>query len=341
MEPADFWGFSKAGRDQAELHLNYEIIEPYSLAIEARGAAIVRPNVKIPFALRLSDGQLVEAGDVVAGRGCNCVCPSCGLGVVAKKGDVNEWHFAHDGHSEAIPHSLCEVSFFSCCRQFVTDTVCRSPGLSIKTPDYVVEEKRHGFSTVGLKDFAARESVIKPSNLSKDSRYDLVAHIACHTIFIHLSYPDRKLPDLPTQGPEGVLSIDLEFIARQYKEIKSQPELLRRLTMLMFEQETDCKRWLYHPREIGVRARLRKRLETEVPELDQAAQELRRMIVSKKGTPIATRPVNQIPPNSYERNAPGAFHCLLCSAKWRGHEFTDKRCSHCSSHLGSRFIADL
>ncbi|MDD2162642.1 DEAD/DEAH box helicase family protein [Pseudomonas sp. MIL19] len=35
---ADFWAFSKAGRALAELHLNYETVEPYPLTIEAKGA---------------------------------------------------------------------------------------------------------------------------------------------------------------------------------------------------------------------------------------------------------------------------------------------------------------
>ncbi|MBG6714751.1 DEAD/DEAH box helicase [Pseudomonas aeruginosa] len=35
---ADFWAFSKAGRALADLHLNYETVEPYPLIIEAKGA---------------------------------------------------------------------------------------------------------------------------------------------------------------------------------------------------------------------------------------------------------------------------------------------------------------
>ncbi|MCU1766479.1 DEAD/DEAH box helicase family protein [Pseudomonas protegens] len=34
---ADFWAFSKAGRALAELHLNYETVEPHPLTIEAKG----------------------------------------------------------------------------------------------------------------------------------------------------------------------------------------------------------------------------------------------------------------------------------------------------------------
>ena len=35
---ADFWAFSKAGRDLADLHLNYETVELYPLTIESKGA---------------------------------------------------------------------------------------------------------------------------------------------------------------------------------------------------------------------------------------------------------------------------------------------------------------
>lgn len=34
---ADFWAFSKAGRALADLHLNYETVQPYPLTIEAKG----------------------------------------------------------------------------------------------------------------------------------------------------------------------------------------------------------------------------------------------------------------------------------------------------------------
>jgi len=43
----DFWGFSKASRELAQWHLNYETIEPYPLpeTIEARASLNVRPDL--------------------------------------------------------------------------------------------------------------------------------------------------------------------------------------------------------------------------------------------------------------------------------------------------------
>lgn len=55
-------------------------------------------NIKLPFGLR--DGQLVDIATVESGLACNCVCPSCGQQLVAKKGDIKEHHFAHHDSEE-------------------------------------------------------------------------------------------------------------------------------------------------------------------------------------------------------------------------------------------------
>lgn len=34
--------------------------------------------------------------EVERGRACDCTCPSCGGRVIARQGDINVWHFAHD-----------------------------------------------------------------------------------------------------------------------------------------------------------------------------------------------------------------------------------------------------
>ncbi len=50
-------------------------------------------NIKLPFGLH--DGQLVDISIADNGLACDCVCPSCGQRLVAKKGDIKEHHFAH------------------------------------------------------------------------------------------------------------------------------------------------------------------------------------------------------------------------------------------------------
>lgn len=294
-------------------------------------------TLKIPFARRIADSELVEVGDVPAGRDCQCACPSCGLGVLAKKGDIKEWHFAHDSRSKIPPTGPCDASFHTCCRAFVLDQVTKTPSVRLRTPDHQVEEKRMPFSSAGLKELVTCGTLLDPSELSRDNRFDLVASVSNRKIFIHLDHPGRKLPDTDGLSDAGLLSISLTFMAEKYREITSQPELLKKLTVLMFEQETDCKQWLYHPREAEVRAKLRQRLETEWPELDNYILGLGRGSRSKKGRKAAMHLAQQSRPEPSSTGRAGSFSCALCDATWTGFENVDRTCHHCNSHLGSRF----
>lgn len=44
---ADFWAFSKAGRDLADLHINYEMVKPYHLAIEGGGHLLTNDDFRV------------------------------------------------------------------------------------------------------------------------------------------------------------------------------------------------------------------------------------------------------------------------------------------------------
>ncbi len=47
-KPADFWAFSKAGRELAELHINYESVEPYPLNEEGKVANLKVEKMRYP-----------------------------------------------------------------------------------------------------------------------------------------------------------------------------------------------------------------------------------------------------------------------------------------------------
>lgn len=68
-------------------------------------------DVRLPAALSLETNDLVDVHDVARGRGCNCICPSCGQGLQAKQGETLFWHFAHDHDSEHQPKQVCNISF--------------------------------------------------------------------------------------------------------------------------------------------------------------------------------------------------------------------------------------
>lgn len=54
-------------------------------------------SIKLPFGLK--NDRLVEVSEVLSGKRCGCVCPGCKKDLIAKKGEVNAHHFAHD-HTE-------------------------------------------------------------------------------------------------------------------------------------------------------------------------------------------------------------------------------------------------
>ena len=52
------------------------------------------------FVAESADGRLLHIGEVPSGLACNCVCPGCGRRMVAKKGDVQAHHFAHNAQQD-------------------------------------------------------------------------------------------------------------------------------------------------------------------------------------------------------------------------------------------------
>lgn len=54
------------------------------------------------FAAIDADGQIQFVGDVPRGAACGCFCPVCGSPLVAKRGEINDWHFAHEERQERV-----------------------------------------------------------------------------------------------------------------------------------------------------------------------------------------------------------------------------------------------
>ena len=48
-----------------------------------------------PYGLDSATGKVVHVNDVARGLDCKAVCPNCQLPLVARQGDVRQWHFAH------------------------------------------------------------------------------------------------------------------------------------------------------------------------------------------------------------------------------------------------------
>jgi hypothetical protein len=59
------------------------------------------------------EGKLVHISEVETGFACGCECPNCGERLIAKKGEVNEHHFAHDHHSDCLGATESALHFLA------------------------------------------------------------------------------------------------------------------------------------------------------------------------------------------------------------------------------------
>ena len=104
-------------------------------------------EVLLKYALDIDTDKLVSIESIANGKKCNCKCPSCGQPLIAKQGDIKEWHFAHESSdcehaTQTLAHLLAkdiikEKGFTFPCIPGVLDT-------TIKQFDFVDVEKRVG-----------------------------------------------------------------------------------------------------------------------------------------------------------------------------------------------------
>ena len=48
----------------------------------------------------MKKGKIVSINDVCSGKECDCICPSCGEQLIAKKGKIKIHHFSHTALKE-------------------------------------------------------------------------------------------------------------------------------------------------------------------------------------------------------------------------------------------------
>lgn len=56
-------------------------------------------SIAIPYARHVQTGEIVDPSQVERGRAANVECLECGERLLARKGQKNIWHFAHEDHS--------------------------------------------------------------------------------------------------------------------------------------------------------------------------------------------------------------------------------------------------
>ena len=331
----------------------------------------------IPFGLRIHDENFVDVHDVPKGKACGCICPSCRTPLIARKGDRKTWHFAHASrgvyeHTE----TKCEYSLYVSIRMMARQIIGNE--LTITLPRYTetlqLRDDKTGRIFTSHLEVPVKEQIhltdIQVEAALDEHQVDLIGQVSGFPFAIYLTHPGREVPQelsRPEKRECGIIAIDLTRIAAQIVAGKSQDISYQTILQQALCQNTDIKRWIYHPRYSACHEQATRELEQKCLQWQQNHRTYSRAISSGSHSAKTYQTFgNQQSQNSsrklsntksydnglyvsggrkrielelsspdVSKNAPrrAQFQCQLCKQTWQGYEHRDMHCDPCNSHL--------
>ncbi|MET0014368.1 MAG: competence protein CoiA family protein [Sedimenticola sp.] len=196
-----------------------------------------QPEPRLLYGLR--DSVLMHISEVERGLACQCTCPGCGAELIARKGDVQQHHFAHASGADCATGietglHLASKDILAKRKEILLPVVeVRFPGG--KPPIEVIPEGFHKVSNVRLETGVG--------GLIPDVLVDIDGRSIAIEIFVTHRVDEEKTQRFRQLGLSAI-EIDLSKVARDL-----EPEQLDSIVIEGKEQ----KRWLFHtdvaPRE--------------------------------------------------------------------------------------------
>jgi flagellar biosynthesis GTPase FlhF len=187
-------------------------------------------GVKIPFG-QSADGRMVSIDAVTRGLDCQCFCSACSLPLVARKGEINQHHFAHYTEPEN-----CAEARETAIHKFAKAIICDA--LSLRLPDNL---------DLGQMQSAKSEEWLDGIRPDVLAQFDEVVAIE---VFVAHRVPVEKIQKL-AQRKLATLEIDLSSYQNTHKNEEEWCDLVLR---------TAPRFWLFQP------AVVRERIEREAQE---------------------------------------------------------------------------
>lgn len=279
---------------------------------------------------------------------------------MAKHGEVNVWHFAHDKEPLHTAVRECELSFNACCRVYLCQLFVTGYIESLLTPSLSITDFVFDNGFKKIEQVVSQERSVSGWQVKEAPLFDveLLIHDS-RSIHIQLTYPGRPAKPMPKQGGDGYLTIDLERFREGFSESSNRKMPLKNYLKGAIEKSTLGKTWDYHPRLSAAKKVLSQRVEVlqgrpgqpdhSSPVYSKDHQSLESASQSCNPSVPSLRSVDDaLPPPSPEALAKllgdgvgarkvGRYTCLSCGNKWRGPHGTGSRCGQCGEYLYSRF----
>lgn len=227
------------------------------------------------FAAVDATGGIRFADEVPRGSGCGCFCPVCSSPLVAKQGDQNRWHFAHEAGQD---RPECLVGAVNLVHRIAVEFLRESGVLQLPPYEHVVHV-RHLRETVSWKAQFLRNGLQwseAPSRGSPVATGRLDNGIAAQLYVLIEQAPPVFHPPL---GSETVAQIVVWFPMPGPAELKKLiyvRQHIRRCANVL---------WRYQPDVFGLVSKTRQRLQTKLKE----DEDLRSRAAGMKWAAIAQR----------------------------------------------------
>ena len=247
---------------------------------------------RIGYGLR--DGELVHVSQVERGLACHCFCASCGMPLVARKGEVRVHHFAHaNGFScsnagETLLHRLAKEIIESLD--------------SISIPPYKFQQKRSTKKWGTLIEHShevARGGRVPIDEISLEKRIgsitpDIVIGSRGKRLLVEI-FVTHKIDSSKTRKLRKLDLPAIEIKLSEEDAILSPDDLTEKI-----KHDLDCKRWVFHPAQREAERSFIKKFRAAVANERRPMQRApsvdwqRRPFKSQSSTPKSTKNVPEI-----------------------------------------------
>lgn len=152
--------------------------------------------------------QLVHITEVDKGLACQCVCFECGETVIAKKGEINQYHFAHLSNKES-----CTIHPESILHKFAKQVILNEKMLNL--PD---------IKDISCEKLWQLDNIIAEKSLGR-IRPDLIAFCAGEMLCIEIavtSFIDKQKSQIIEEMQVNTIEIDLRVLLKEDVKIPSE-----------------------------------------------------------------------------------------------------------------------